>query len=161
MSSKILLFSFLAGVATSVLASECMLAILNKTQSCENKNILYVPTLGVGSGLGSEFNFYLIYSLIHAMAYKQRLVFVKTGRRWEYDCPEINGWACYLDFPCNDSVIKSNEINLSNEQNSLLDKDSISRDPRDVRNKLGEAYKDLFGVDAICDIEKDNPTVMT
>ncbi len=46
---------------------KCFNEIIEKTQSCDNKNILYVSTMGISSGLGSEFNSYLVWSLITAV----------------------------------------------------------------------------------------------
>ena len=142
-------------------ASSCFQALLNKTQSCDNHNILYVTTQGVGSGLGSEFNYYFIYSLISAMVSERRMVFVISNRHWEYDCPHRHGWACYLHFPCHDSVINASMIDLSNMKNGFHEKDQLPREPPVIRNKVAEAYHELFGADSSCDIDKANPTIMT
>lgn len=147
----------------AVNASECFAAVLNRTQSCQNLDLLYVTTQGRGSGLGSEFNFYFIYSLIHAMLTKRRLVFLISNRKWEYDCPHHHGWACYFQFSCPDSVVNASMIDLSNEKNTIHDsRFSSSRDPAEIRVKIGEVYRELFGSDAaVCDVEKQNPTVIT
>ena len=83
---------------------ECFIEALNKTQSCDNKNIIYT-TLMSGGGLGSEFNTYLVPSLLTAVAYNRRLVYVRPKENWGYDCSSHYGWACYFIFSCEENGI--------------------------------------------------------
>ncbi len=53
---------------------KCFKEIVAKTQSCENKNLLYVSTMGISSGFGSEFNTYLVWSLITAIFQNRFLI---------------------------------------------------------------------------------------
>ena len=60
-------------VATSA-THECFMSLFHKIQNCSNTNILYVTApMGESSGLGSEFNRYLIYSLLTAVADNRRM----------------------------------------------------------------------------------------
>lgn len=106
--------SILPNVFSHINLSEeqkCFINALNHTQHCSNDKLLYVTTMGGGSGLGSEFNAFLIPSLLTAIAYNMRMVYVRSGRKWEYDCPTSSGWACYLAFHCEESGISLGEVN--------------------------------------------------
>jgi len=94
-------------------AQKCFIEALNKTQSCDNPDILYVTNMGTSSGLGSEFNAYLIRSLLTAVSSKRRMVYFKSKRNWEYDCDSKSGWACYLQFRCSESGVNSSELDYS------------------------------------------------
>eukprot|EP00597_Dinobryon_sp_UTEXLB2267_P017548 CAMPEP_0201107266 /NCGR_PEP_ID=MMETSP0812-20130820/55741_1 /ASSEMBLY_ACC=CAM_ASM_000668 /TAXON_ID=98059 /ORGANISM="Dinobryon sp., Strain UTEXLB2267" /LENGTH=64 /DNA_ID=CAMNT_0047368033 /DNA_START=68 /DNA_END=258 /DNA_ORIENTATION=+ len=63
--------------------------------------------MGGGSGLGSEFNAYLIRSLLTAVSSKRRMVYFRSKRKWEYDCNSESGWACYLQFHCSENGVDS------------------------------------------------------
>jgi hypothetical protein len=80
--------------------------------------------MGGISGLGSEFNAFLIPSLLTAIASNRRMVYFRSKRKWEYDCPDKSGWACYLSFPCVESGVSMEELDYSqryliNDQFSL------------------------------------------
>ena len=109
------------------LQQECFIEALNRTQSCSNKNILYVTTMGGGSGLGSEFNAYFIPSLLTAISEQRRMVYVRSKRKWEYDCASESGWACYLTFPCEENGIEMANVDLS--QRYLRNDDSSLKFP--------------------------------
>ena len=57
---------------------KCFKEIVAKTQSCENKNLLYVSTMGISSGFGSEFNTYLVWSLITAIFQNRFFIHLRT-----------------------------------------------------------------------------------
>ena len=95
------------------LQQECFIEALNRTQSCSNKNIIYVTTMGGCSGLGSEFNAYFVPSLLTAIMQQRRMVYVRSKRKWEYDCASESGWACYLTFPCEENGIEMTSVDLS------------------------------------------------
>ena len=109
------------------LQQECFIEALNRTQSCSNKNLLYVTTMGGGSGLGSEFNAYFMPSLLTAIAEERRMVYVRSKRKWEYDCASESGWACYLAFPCEENGIEMANVDLS--QRYLRNDDSSLKFP--------------------------------
>ena len=118
--------SVFSGIPLS-LQQQCFVEALNRTQSCSNQNILYVTTMGGGSGLGSEFNAYLVPSLLTAIANQRRMVYVRTKRKWEYDCSTESGWACYLNFPCEEQGIEMTNVDLS--QRYLKNDDSSLKFP--------------------------------
>ena len=57
---------------------KCFKEIVAKTQSCENKNLLYVSIMGISSGFGSEFNTYLVWSLITAIFQNRSIIHLHT-----------------------------------------------------------------------------------
>ncbi len=91
---------------------ECYNLAIEYTQNCNHHYPLYVTTMGLSSGLGSEFNYFLSKALLQAALRNKRLVYLKSGINWEYDCPEKGGWSCYLQFRCNDSVVGREEVDL-------------------------------------------------
>ena len=92
----------------------CFIEALRETQSCSNNKILYVTTLGCcQSGFGSEFNLYLISSILTAVAKHRRMVYFKFKRTWEYDCQSESSWACYFSFPCDESGIGEEQLDYS------------------------------------------------
>lgn len=155
-------------------SSDCLYAILEKTQSCENTNILYVTTMGQSSGLGSEFNSYLVPSLLEAMFENRRMVYLKSKRPWEYDCPSKSGWACYLNFLCALNGVDYKDIDLSNQgdvHNPFLFPGSsfLSNHPStELHNKIPKLQQmfDAFKKEKIslsasqCDINKITRTVL-
>lgn len=147
------------------LSSNCFWSILREFQSCKNNHFHYATIQGIPSqGFGSEFNYNLIFHLINAIMLKQRLIFVKPLEQWEYDCPGNKGWACYFKFPCDDSVIHSNLINITNEKSSLSQREAEIRDFDTIIIKLQNIYKELHKNDKIkvlCDISKLTPTSLT
>ena len=86
---------------------DCFTQVLRSSQACTNTDVLHVGTMGGGSGLGSEFLAYYIKSLMSAVSLNKRMVYLKSGRKWEYDCPSKAGWACYFDIgsQCPDSIV--------------------------------------------------------
>lgn len=92
----------------------CLETIVNLTQSCSNKNYVYSTTMGIGSGFASEFNFYLIKSMLFGVFSNRRLIYLISKRTWEYDCPEQLGWACYLSFgTCPDRIVEPKDMDFS------------------------------------------------
>ena len=69
--------------------------------------------MGSGSGLGSEFNTFLISSLLTAVALERRMVYYRSKRKWEYDCQNERGWACYLTFPCEEIGVDETALDYS------------------------------------------------
>ena len=110
---RIILASPTDVVSDVKLPHKCFIEALNKTQSCDNPDILYVTTMGGGNGFGSEFNTFLISSLLTAVASKRRMVYFKSRRKWEYDCNSESGWACYLQFRCSESGVESSGLDYS------------------------------------------------
>lgn len=92
----------------------CFEHLINLTQRCANPNMLYASTMGYGSGLGSEFNAYLLKCVLYAVITNRRFVYLNTKRKWEYNCHEQSGWSCYFGFPsCSDNIANISQINLS------------------------------------------------
>ena len=92
----------------------CFIEALRETQSCSNNKILYVTTLGCcQSGFGSEFNLYLISSILTSVAKHRRMMYYKFKRTWEYDCQSESSWACYFSFPCDESGIGEEQLDYS------------------------------------------------
>lgn len=104
----------------------CAESVLALTQSCNNDNKAYVTLIGNGgSGFGSEFLAFLTNSLVTSMTVNRRMVFVKSKRRFEYDCPAEAAWGCYFKFsPCKDNLVDPSGIDLSKLR-------QINRYPRD------------------------------
>lgn len=147
-------------------AHKCFLDALNASQSCGNRNILYVTTMGGGSGLGSEFNAYLIPSLLTAIAYNMRMVYYRSKRKWEYDCSSHDGWACYLSFRCEEKGVDAKQLDYT--QKYLINDESSEKianmtslqmiTPSD--EKLYESIRNRF---SNCAVSRETltPTIMT
>ena len=165
--SVIVVLSALQSITSSDI-NTCFAKVLRRTQNCSNDNLLYVTApMGINSGLASEFNRYLIYSLLTAVEQNRRmgqhllfyyvllyifiahtflytthkshtyctyihtyihthlitisfgssfstlLVFLKSSRPWEYNCPELGSWACYLRFPCEGAGVEAKDLDFS------------------------------------------------
>lgn len=94
----------------------CFEAILNLTQSCSNVNHLYATTMGVGSGFASEFNYYLIKSVLTAIFTNRRYSYLITNRPWEYNCAEGKGWGCYFTSPCTDGYVETKDMDFLHQR---------------------------------------------
>ena len=125
----------------------CFVEALHGTQSCTNKNILYVTTLGCcQSGFGSEFNLYLISSLLTAVATNRRMVYYQFKRTWEYDCQSESGWACYLSFPCEENGVTEEQLDYSQAYlgvNRITDKTLWRPNMTHIR-RLSPRHKDVY-----------------
>lgn len=159
----VIIFCFL----NIVNSSTCFQALLKDTQSCKNQKLLYFHIQGSGpkghsQGFGSEFNHNFIYSLITAVTLGRRFIYVKSRLDWEYDCPTRDGWACYVRFPCDDSVIQPHEIDL---KQPFFDTNGISRDFGQLLasiNKQANHDKSRWRArNQTCDVLNANPTTIT
>lgn len=128
----------------------CLDVAIQHSQRCDNNQKLYFQTEGLASGFGSEFNYYLIYDLLDGIYQNRRLVSVRTGDEWPYDCNERLGWGCYLQFPCIDSVLSEvDQIELS-ENNAFHNKGSVSHG-RAPESLLANAYSEIYNKVEACD----------
>jgi hypothetical protein len=109
--NALLLMCFIFGFDFPERFDDSFSQVLRHTQACTNKNLQYTSLMGILSGIGSEFQAYLLKSLMYAIANNRRLVYVKTQLPWEYHCKEKSGWACYFAFDnCIDSVVNVSEL---------------------------------------------------
>jgi hypothetical protein len=92
---------------------KCFTSALQWTQSCNNTSPFYTTIIEKNSELGLEFGNYLSKALLFAVLHNRRLIYLKSKLEWSYDCPDKNGWACYLQFPCSDSHIYKQDIDYS------------------------------------------------
>ena len=142
----------------------CFEELLTITQACDNKAIMYASLQGGGSGLGSEFNHFLVYSLINAAMVNKRLVYFASQRKWEYDCPQKNGWGCYFEFPCNlPNGANHNELDFTDERSSMHDRDHSYREYPDIFDKIKSMYDQIKSAkNGECKhMEKDQQTILT
>lgn len=113
-----LFFLFISSLRCSSNVVNCVSQVLDVTQSCSNRNKLYATTMGTDSGFGSEFNAYLMNSMLTALLDNKRLIYFVSKRPWEYDCPGNQAWACYFTFaPCTDNVATSKDLDFSLQRN--------------------------------------------
>lgn len=115
---------------------------------------------GEGSGLGSEFNNYLIFTIIEGIYTNRRIVNILSDRSWPYDCGDNTGWACYLKFPCEDSSlpIKYNEL----PNGSILHNgDNIIHDAGYVQLNLQKAYNEFYFSQESCNASSLGATITT
>ena len=92
---------------------ECFKDLLQSSQQCDNKRLLYYERKGGGEyfGFGSEFNYHLSGALMLAVLNKQRLVLVRDKSELAgYECIKTRFWECYLSFPCEDSVVDYRDV---------------------------------------------------
>lgn len=94
---------------------DCFLNLLKKTQSCDNMNIYYGSMVGGKLGIGVEFTVRLMRQVLCAVMNNQRFVFVNAQKKWEYNCASGEGWACYINFGCDDSIVRQHQVNLMNK----------------------------------------------
>lgn len=122
----------------------CFEELLAKSQSCDNPALMYVSLEGGGSGLGSEFNMYLVYALIDAVRKNKRMVYFNSRRHWEYDCAEKLGWGCYLTFPCNNTYgVAVRDMDFSHERTSVHDRDEVKREYPFLFEKVRDMYNEI------------------
>ena len=154
--------------------SQCFKLVLNVTQSCDNTKLLYVPLMGGGSGLGSEFNHYFVQSTLQAIMEGRRMVYLRIpSRKWEYDCDEKLGWGCYLRFRCDTPTgVEPKDFDFSDRDSAFQDNSRKVTYNRNGMNQFSNTVKELFAhykrigkidKDKVCDIEANNitPTIAT
>mmetsp|Transcript_19904 Transcript_19904/g.28509 ORF Transcript_19904/g.28509 Transcript_19904/m.28509 type:complete len:394 (+) Transcript_19904:1226-2407(+) len=166
--------------STSKMSHDCFLSFLHKTQNCSNPNVFYVTApMGECSGLGSEFNRFLIYSLLTAVSNNRRIVYLHSNRRWEYHCNEKWGWGCYLSFACHESGVNQTELDFSpkgihedpiNTGSGFLDMlqllepkniQQIRESIIDMNKTYSERNKHIFSASCAHGIGPLNPTIVT
>jgi hypothetical protein len=119
----------------------CFEEMIAKSQRCDNPAIMYASLEGGGSGLGSEFNVYLVYAFIDAVRKNKRMVYFHSKRKWEYDCDEKLGWGCYLEFPCNNTRgVAVSDMDFSNPSTSVHDREEVHREYPLLFDRIKEAY---------------------
>jgi hypothetical protein len=143
--------------------NQCFETALIQSQSCSNNNIIYFSHEGIASGFGSEFNHYLIHTLIDGILSNQRIVLLVNNDKkgpWDYDCPELLSWACYLKFPCIDSVINYNNRNISIP---IHHGNMPSRDINNIKQRLQLSHKQFKWTipNDICDVNDFTATYIT
>jgi hypothetical protein len=137
----LLIVFFIGVVSIGVSDAFCFEEMLAKSQACSNPRLLYVSLEGGGSGLGSEFNHYLIYALLDAVRKNKRMVYFASKRKWEYDCPEHLGWGCYFNFPCNNTQgVPVPEMDFSDPSTSVHDRDEVKRDYPQLFEQIRDTY---------------------
>ena len=129
--------------------------------------------MGVSSGLGSEFNHYLIQSTLQAILESRRMVYLRTpDKKWDwYDCDEKLGWACYLRFRCgNPYGVDIKDVNRSNPDIAIQDRSRRILYQRGMYGSVVNTIKEIFNhyqrlnlisKDLTCDIDASNinPTI--
>ena len=155
----LLVIPFFLSAFDLVSCSECLTTSLQKSQDCSNKKFLYFMTEGVSSGFGSEFNYYFVHALLRGICENRRIVFVRSKRDWPYDCPSKSGWACYLDFPCPDSVIEFSAIEFSAD-NVIHQQHGRNQDINQIKRDIKGLYEsNSWGTS--CDIHQATTTEIT
>ena len=144
----------------------CFEAILNLTQQCNNINHLYATVMGDGSGFASEFNYYLIKSVLTAIFTNRRYSYLITNRPWEYNCAEGKGWGCYFSSPCSDGIVETKDMDFQNRRSpyepfrltgpAYIDRGEIEETPYDPNFYIRQLQplKEVYGTElpsGICD----------
>lgn len=127
--------------------TECLKSMIDLTQSCTSHNHLYVTTMGQTSGIGSEFNAYLMNSLKTALIQNRRMIYLASKRPWEYDCEEKLGWACYFSFlPCPDGNVSycQMDLNQRNVHNRIKEPGSAFQLPETTAANIPETLIDAM-----------------
>ncbi len=90
-------------------------------------------------------------------------MYLKSRRHWEYDCPLHLGWACYLQFRCNETGVFADEMDFSDVRTTFHDRDFASREYPKIYDVLQSVYETNYkdGSDTSCDVKKTNPTILT
>lgn len=116
----LILVWLISHLTNSMQLAACISTLFNLTQRCDSDNYYYGTTLNYGDELGTEFNYWLMRSMMRSFATNRRFVYMVTHRDWAFDCPQQHGWACYLNFPsCHNSIIEVKDMNFTNTRNPL------------------------------------------
>lgn len=158
-----MLFAFviLAYFTPSTLGRHCIETALSVSQDCSNNRKIYFSIEGRSVGFGSEFNYYLTHTILDAIFENRRLVNIRTGDMWPYDCPQRIGWSCFFQYQCTDSVIP-HLFQLEFDKRNVFHKQNLSvHDIPSIQNLLGDSFSKFYLQKESCDTSVLNITAIT
>lgn len=120
----------------------CQEAVFNHIASCTNNNFMFVTTLGdANTSFSTEFLYYYVRTIWLTFFSNRRMIFLRTKRHWQYDCPEQLGWFCYFTKHsyCPDTVTEVKDMDISHPRNSR-DKWGVPGPKMIDRNQIADIY---------------------